>query len=181
MKYNINLAGKKPPNIIDKAVYFLLHYLRYILVFTQLIVLLVFFFRFSIDESIIDLKDSIAQKKAIIEVVQPILAEAKKIDDKAKESQKIIGDQQEFLSAIQYVLSIFPETLVLNSMEYDDGKLTLSGVALDPRHLQLFYTRLKKENKFPLVELQNVKRDEKGYLFTFNIDTGIQPSGKLKK
>ncbi|OGK17976.1 hypothetical protein A3G67_04665 [Candidatus Roizmanbacteria bacterium RIFCSPLOWO2_12_FULL_40_12] len=180
MKYNINLAGKKQPNIVDKIVYFFLHYLRYILVFTQLIVLVVFFFRFSVDETIIDLRDSIGQKRAIIEVVQPILAEAKKINDQAAESKQILKDQDNLLSSVRYILSIFPEALVLDHMVFDEGKLTLTGVALNPQHLQLFYNRLKKENKFPSVALVNVKRGESGYSFTIELDTGIKVS-KAKK
>lgn len=174
MKYNINLVGKKQPNFIDKIVFFFLNYLRYVLVFTQLIVLMVFFFRFTVDESIIDLKDSIAQKKAIIDVVQPVLAEAKKINDRAKESTQILTDQQKLIALIKYLLSVFPETVNLDRMSFDEGKLTLTGSSANPKHLQLFYARLKKDNMFLNVELKNVKRGEFGYSFTIVLDTGIQ-------
>lgn len=169
MKYNINLAGKKAPNVIDKIVYFFLNYLRYILVFTQLTVLAVFFFRFTVDENIIDLKDSIAQKKAIVQVVQPLLAEAKKINDQAKESTDIVDEQKETLSSINYILSIFPESISLNRLTYEEGLFRLTGTALDPKQLQFFYNRLKKERQFALVDLSNVKRDENGYAFTMEI------------
>ncbi len=183
MRYNINLVGSKQPNVVDKAVYFLLHYLRYILVFTQFIVLVVFFFRFTVDETIIDLKDSIGQKKAILQVVQPILAEAKRINDKAEESKVIVDDQEELLTSIKYVLSIFPESLVLERLELEEGALILNGVALDPRQLQLFYNKLKKERRFAQVTLDNVKRQENGYLFTMQLSNQAAPKvkGKAKK
>lgn len=182
MKYNVNLAGRKEPNVADKTVFFLLHYLRYILVITQFVVLLVFFFRFTVDETIIDLKDALGQKKAIIEVVQPILAEAKRINDQAKESDAIIDEQEMLMASIKYILSIFPESLVLDRMEYTEGKILLSGTALNPRHLQLFYNRLKQESKFTSVELKNVKRDFGGYAFEFELDTGlVKTKPKLKR
>lgn len=169
MKYNINLVGKKAPNVIDKIVYFFLNYLRYILVFTQLTVLAVFFFRFTVDENIIDLKDSIAQKKAIVQVVQPLLAEAKKINDQAKESTTIVDDQKETLASLNYILSIFPETVSLSRLTYEDELFRLTGTALDPKQLQYFYNRLKKEQQFALINLSNVRRDENGYAFTMDL------------
>ncbi len=180
MKYNINLVGTKQPNLIDKTVYFLLHYIRYILVFTQFIVLAVFFFRFTVDEKIIDLKDSIGQKKAILEVAQPILAEAKRINDKAEESQVIVDDQEKFLSSIKYVLSIFPEALQLERFELEEDKLLLSGVATDPRQLQLFYERLQKEGRFGVVVLSNVKRQETGYQFLLELGEEVKKPVKKK-
>ena len=178
MKYNINLVGKKAPNIIDKIIYFFLNYFRYILVFTQLTVLAVFFFRFTVDESIIDLKDSIAQKKAIVQVVQPLLAEAKKINDQAKESTSIVDDQKQTLSSLNYILSIFPATIFLSRLTYEEGLFLLTGTATDPKQLQYFYNRLKKERQFALVDLSNVKRDENGYTFSLQISKNADAGKK---
>ena len=177
MKYHINLVGRKEMNVLDKIVYFFLNYLRYILVFTQLTVLAVFFFRFTVDENIIDLKDSIAQKKAIVEVVQPLLAEAKKLNDQAKNSKEIIDNQEEMLSSLHYILSIFPDNLFLQRLTYEKNTYQLTGTTFDPKQLQLFYNRVKKEGQFPLTNLSNVKRDEDGYSFTLSLSkttgTGI--------
>ena len=64
MKYKINLLSKRlnKQSFLKKLNYFTYNYLRYILVITQLVVMSVLFFRFSIDQRIIDLKDEIYQQ-----------------------------------------------------------------------------------------------------------------------
>ncbi|MDO8741626.1 MAG: hypothetical protein Q7J11_00595, partial [Candidatus Roizmanbacteria bacterium] len=61
MKYKINLLEKKETSLLDKLTFFGLNYLRYIIVITQLVVIGVFFYRFQIDQSIIDLKEGVNQ------------------------------------------------------------------------------------------------------------------------
>ena len=66
MKYKINLLLPKEKNWLDKVIYFGLNYLRYILVITQTVIIMVFFYRFKIDQEIVDLKDAVKQKQEII-------------------------------------------------------------------------------------------------------------------
>ena len=63
MKYQINLLQEKEKDISGKIIYFALHYLRYILVVTQIVVIAVFFYRFKIDQEVIDLRDELKQNR----------------------------------------------------------------------------------------------------------------------
>ena len=71
MRYKINLLEKKDIGLLDKLTFFGLNYLRYIIVVTQLIVIGVFFYRFQIDQRIIDLKEAVEQKREIVKIVLP--------------------------------------------------------------------------------------------------------------
>jgi len=73
MRYNINLIEKKEVSLLDRLIFFCLNYLRYIIVITQLVVIGVFFYRFQIDQRIIDLKEGVDQKKEIVKIVLPLL------------------------------------------------------------------------------------------------------------
>ena len=44
MKYKINLITKRKEKAVDKVIYFVMNYLRYILVITQIVVIGVFFY-----------------------------------------------------------------------------------------------------------------------------------------
>ena len=94
---------------MDKVFYFALNYLRYIIVITQLVVIAVFFYRFQIDQKIIDLKEAVDQKKEIVNIVLPLLKEAERIDKKTTEIDKIINNQNSFSSMISY-LSVEPRS-----------------------------------------------------------------------
>src|SRR3989338_2894385 len=111
MKYRINLITRKKEKTVDKLIYFMLNYLRYILVITQIIVIGVFFYRFQIDQEMVDLQEGVGQKKEIILVSQPLIKEAKKQAIKLNEASSIITKQTTFLAAMDYLLSLFPENL----------------------------------------------------------------------
>lgn len=166
MKYHINLVSRKEMSVVDKTLYFFLNYVRYILVITQLIVIGVLFFRFKIDQSIIDLKDSIAQKKEIIKVFQPSFEEAARVDTQLRAIQTIVTDQSRQNESLDYLLSRFPRDVYLSRMDLDDATYTLTGITLNSQVLRNYYSLLLQDNRFKTVELSNIKRNEGGYTFT---------------
>lgn len=165
MKYNINLLPKKETPFVERLMYFSLHYLRYIIIITQLVVIGVFFYRFQIDQRIIDLKESVDQKKEIVQVVLPLLKEAESISQRTIESQKIITSQKNFYNMLQYYLAQFPATIILSSMEMGPDSIKATGIALNSKDLQAFNAILKQEKHFGQVNLENIKKKDQGYLF----------------
>lgn len=170
MKYRINLLPIKEVPFSDKLMFFLLNYLRYIIVITQLVVIGVFFYRFQIDQRIIDLKESVDQKKEIVQIVLPLLQEAERIDNKSSEINKIILKQKNFDMMIQYFLSVFPESITLTELISTEASLKISGDATDARQLQAFFLLLKKDGRFALVEFKNIKRTPTGYTFMMSLE-----------
>lgn len=161
---------KKEISLIDRMTFFGLNYLRYIIVITQLIVIGVFFYRFQIDQRIIDLKESVEQKKEIVKIVLPLLNEAAKIDKKTSIIDETLLQQEKFSGMLEYFIASFPETVILTNLEIKDGAIKIMGDASNAKDLQSFYATLKKENKFKTVSLQNIKRTETGYNFILLLD-----------
>ncbi len=167
MKYKINLFPPKRRNMVDDAVYFSFHYLRYILVITQIIVIGVFFYRFKIDQEIVDLKDALSQKQEIVAISEPLIKEVRAVEQKVSSVKTIIQEQSRFQEKFQYLLSVFPEKLTLDELRMDkSGNFHLIGTTSDPGIVKIFYERLKKDNKFKTVDLSNLKKDEEGFRFT---------------
>ena len=100
MKYKINLLEKKDASLLEKMTSFGLNYLRYIIVITQLVVIGVFFYRFQIDQSIIDLREGVDQKKKIAQIVLPLLNEAVKVEKKTLIIEKNIVKQKNFITML---------------------------------------------------------------------------------
>ena len=165
MKYSINLLSEKEKPILDRVMYFFLNYLRYIIIITQLVVIGVFFYRFQIDQRIVDLKESVDQKKEIVQVVLPLLKEADIIDRRSNEANNIFKKQEKFNYMLKYFLSQFPASINIMSLEVNHDSLKATGNALDARQLQAFYALLKKENKFAVIDLQTVRKTEFGFSF----------------
>mgnify|MGYP001285123820 CR=1 FL=1 len=170
MKYKINLLVKKDAGLLDKLTFFGLNYLRYIIVITQLIVIGVFFYRFQIDQGIIDLKEGVEQKNEIIKVVLPLYNETIKIDKKTLIITDILLKQKKLSEMVDYFISSFPETIFLTNMEVKNESIKITGDAENAQHLQAFYALLKRENKFKIVSLQNIKKNETGYSFVLFLE-----------
>ncbi|GIW64963.1 MAG: hypothetical protein KatS3mg092_0896 [Patescibacteria group bacterium] len=169
MRYKINLLPEKEKKFLDKLTFFALNYLRYIIVITQLVVIGVFFYRFQLDQQVIDLREEVNQKKEIVQVILPLLNEAARIDTKTKEIEKILNNQNKFKSMFDYVMSIIPESVRLISLEVKNQSLTLNGNTTNSKQLQAFFNLLKKDKKFKHIELKNIKRTETGYDFIINL------------
>jgi len=173
MKYKINLSEKKDVGFLDKLTFFGLNYLRYIIVITQLVVIVVFFYRFQIDQRIIDLKEGVEQKKEIVKIALPLLNEAAKIDKKTSIINETLLKQKKFSEMTDYFIASFPETITLTNMEIKDESIKITGDAENAQHLQAFYALLKRENKFKMVSLQNIKKTETGYNFVLFLEKFI--------
>lgn len=167
MKYRINLFPKKERNITDQAVYFSFHYLRYILVVTQLVVIIVFFYRFKVDQEIVDLKDTLKQKKEIITVSQPILQQAHAVDIKSGFATGLMKSQNKYQAMITYFLSVFPSKLSLSQLIIENDSVTFGGTAIDVSIVQVFLARLRTDGKFKNVNLLSLKKSDFGYAFNF--------------
>lgn len=169
MKYGINLVGERKRDLSETVLYFFLNYLRYILVITQLVVIGVLFYRFSIDQSIIDLKETVDQKKEIVKTVSPLVAEVKKVDSKVTKIKKVVLQQDSQLKLLNYLLAQFPASASLSQFLLDSDKVSLIGSSNNPKDIQLFYNKLKKDGKFALVNLASIQKGESGYSFTLEL------------
>lgn len=169
MKYNINLIPAKETSLSERLVYFSLNYLRYIIVITQLVVIGVFFYRFQIDQRIIDLREAINQKKEIVQVVSPLLFQAEVINKQLMASKEIIAEQNLFTQKFNYLMSLFPSSLTLTKLEFAEEAVKMTGLSTDIRQLQSFYNLLKKEKKFETVSLESIKKEDNGYVFSLTL------------
>ncbi|MCX6730860.1 MAG: hypothetical protein NTZ55_03355 [Candidatus Roizmanbacteria bacterium] len=159
MKYKINLLPEKERDLLDKGIYFVLHYLRYVLVITQIVVISVFFYRFKIDQEIIDLKDELQQKQEIVAVSDPLLKQAEIVDLKTKQIREILVDQAKFSESFTYFLETFPLHLTIKRLDVRAGIYKFDATTSDPETIRSYMARLKQDKRFKEITLGSIKRD----------------------
>lgn len=169
MRYQINLLPPRDNNITDRIIYFSFHYLRYILVITQLVVIGVFFYRFQIDQQVVDLRDSIKQKSEIITVSNSLLKEMKTIDTKMQSIGIAVNNQGNLQKMYEYFLSSFPADLYLTKMELKPGEITIEGYTQNINIVKQYHNRLTQDKKFLEIKLESIKREDVNYIFTFSL------------
>jgi len=158
MKYKINLLPEKERDFLDKSIYFALHYLRYVLVITQIVVISVFFYRFKIDQEIIDLKDELQQKQEIVAVSDPLLKQAEIVDLKTKQIREVLVNQAQFSESFTYFLDTFPQHLTIKRLDIRGDSYKFDATTTDPEAIRTYLNRLKKDKRFKVVTLGSIKR-----------------------
>lgn len=169
MKYKINLLLPKEKNWLDRIIYFGLNYLRYILVITQTVIILVFFYRFKVDQEIVDLKDSVKQKQEIIIVSKPLLDEASKLIQVLDNAQIISDNQNHFQSLFSYFINSFPKQITLNKLQINQNGIEFEGVTQDIKIVHRYQQKILSEGKFKKINLKQIKKIENGFLINFSL------------
>lgn len=165
MKYYINLFPQKEQDLVDKIMYFSFHYLRYILVITQFVVICVFFYRFKVDQEIVDLKDGLVQKKQIVEATDTMLKEISYLESKTNNIKDILTKQDSFYTAFNYFTQSIPSDIVITSIVVVLDTIECEGFSVNPASIQNFQQQLVNEKRFENVELYNVRKTDTGFIF----------------
>lgn len=170
MQYFINLFPEKEKDTADKVIYFAFHYLRYILVITQFVVICVFFFRFKVDQEIVDLKDGLQQKKQIILATSSLLDEMDYLDKETTNVAAIITEQSKFQTMTNYFIESLPSDIFLSSLSVSGARISCDGYSLNPASIQQYKEQLSREAKFEKITLSSVRKTDQGFTFSLELE-----------
>ena len=169
-KYSINLIPKENKSFLDKIMFFLLHYFRYIIVLTQIVVISVFFARFSLDQEIVDLKEKFSDKQAILQVMKPLVQEADAFVKKQDSISKILAKQTDFIQDFDYILSVIPSDITLNTLQRDDTLMYLKGTSKSIVSIKRLFIRLSREKRYKSVKVKELSGSaDTEYLFSIDM------------
>ncbi len=104
-------------------------YGRYIMITTELIVLLAFASRFSLDRKLSDLKENITQKQEILEVNIDLENEIRRTQDKISSIKFFLRDQHISIDTLILIYTLLPAGTYLETLNIDNNKLTANVAA----------------------------------------------------
>lgn len=172
---SINLIGKEDLSQTPQGriVSWALTYGRYIMVGTEIVVLLAFLSRFSLDRKLTDLNDEIAQKQAIITANAPLENQVRLIQDSTQKIKTLLSNQSQPLDTLNLFSSFLPPDVYLKGVTIDETKVDGEAVAGTTAGFNQFLTNLQNSKQFSRVGLGDVSRQtNKGIIFKFSIPLG---------
>jgi len=169
MKYLINLFPERSKSLSENIVYFGFHYLRYILVITQFVAICVFFFRFKVDQEIVDLKDTLYQKQSIVTSTADLIARVQEIDSKMKSISLIIDEQKIFQTRYSYIISSIPSQVTISTFSLSSDAIEITGNARTVEPIKSFYDGLIRENRFGTIDLSNIEKASDEFIFSLHL------------
>jgi Tfp pilus assembly protein PilN len=141
---------------------------RYIVVFTELIVILSFLSRFTLDRRLTDLNEEIARQKAIILSYGTLEADFRDLQERLK----IIHQQIPKVTAPQIltvVSRILPPDVRLTNMQIDPSQVQFDAIALSSQGFAQFVTAVLTQSNFSQVTLGSVSSKDQGNTIEFTL------------
>lgn len=147
---------------LGKLLRWALTYGRYIIVSTEIVVLMAFIYRFSLDRKITDLNDEIEQKAAIINANQTFEDQFRNLQARANEIGTLFVDQNQAARVIHHLEQITPQGVTYHSFAFSENKISIEAVASSNTSLAAFINQLKQSKLLTQINLANLSKKTQG-------------------
>ena len=178
---SINLIGEEEMEHtpIGRIVTWAVTYGRYIMIGTEIIVLLAFISRFSLDRKLTDLNDEISQKQAIIEANADFEQEFRNVQNQIINIQKLTNAPTPMVDALTTLQSLLPVDVRLDTLEIAPDKMTVNAVAGTSTGFSTLIANLQSAALFKNVDIGDIKRSPTtGIQFQFTATLAGTPTPK---
>lgn len=155
-------------------------YGRYIMITTELIVLMAFASRFSLDRKLSDLKESITQKQEILEVNVDLEQEIRAAQDKLTAIKLLLRDQSIPLDTLLEIHTLLPMGTYLDTLTIDKAKISTNVTADSSESFTRFLNNFSSTTKLTGVEVGKIGKKSSGIQFSLNAGIPV-PKEEPKK
>ena len=175
---NVNLLPKDPlsESITGKILLWALSIGRYIVVFTELIVILSFVSRFSLDRELTDLNSNIDRQLNIIQSYGDLENDFKKLQDQLKFISEV-NKQIKPHTIVPVIASSMPVDVILNTLTINANEVNLTGTALSTQGFANFVSSLQAKPQLRSVQLLSINSGQDnnpGITFDIKADISIR-------
>jgi hypothetical protein len=157
----INLLGDSDMEHtpVGRIVNWAVTYGRYIMIGTEIVVLLAFISRFSLDRKLTDLKEEVTQKQDIIEANLPFEKDVRSLQDKLAKIKTLIASPTRPLNALTIFQTLLPQGVYLSSYDLTKDKLMIQATAGSTQAFAQFMTNLQSSKYLTAIDIGDIKRD----------------------
>jgi Tfp pilus assembly protein PilN len=184
----INLLPKKDlaDTALGKVLKFSLTYGRYIIVGTQLIVLLAFFSRFKLDRELTDLQESVEQKQTIVESLVEFENEVRLIQDRLATIKTLKSNHDLIRSSLESIKKTLPPGNTLVKLDIGKGVIDIAGISQDEQSIASLINQFSASPLYSSVQFGQIKKQDKksegaegiSFNITLNLASDVEASGE---
>ena len=158
---SVNLLGhdEETESPMGRIINWATTYGRYIMVGTEMIVLLAFISRFSLDRKLTDLNESIEQKQMVIEANLPFERDIKMIQKKLESIETLIQLQEAPLEFLTLLKSILPQDVYIDSYSFTPNSMNIEATAASTVGFAVFINKIQQINKFIQIDVGEIHKD----------------------
>lgn len=154
---------------IGRIINWAVTYGRYIMIGTEIIVLLAFISRFSLDRKLTDLKEEVTQKQDIIQANSSFERDVRTLQDKLTKIKELIVQPSGSLDVFPMFQKLLPQGTYLVSLNLTRGKLSTQAISGSTGSFAQFITNLQHTGSMNAIEINDITRDPLlGIRYTFS-------------
>jgi len=159
-KISINLLGleQQEHSLLGHFIGWVTTYGRYIMVTTEMIVLIAFLSRFSLDRQLTDLKDEIQQKQDIVAANQDLEIQFLQTQDSLNKIKALLVKQEIPTNAINTLYMLLPAGTYFQTLSINDNKITSQVASLTVQSFSQFLMNLSATKQLSNIEIGTVDK-----------------------
>lgn len=171
LDFTINLVPQDPffDSMLGKTMRWALSIGRYIVIFTEIVVIGSFATRFSLDRQVTDLNSSIHQKQAVIESYGSLESDVRQVQTKIENYQQI-SQQKNIVDVFPQLSEITPRDVQLTELVVKSTNVALSGTTRSQNSLNLLINNIQLSPNFHNVTVDLIESSpDQGNLLLFRL------------
>lgn len=174
----INLFPKDPffKTVFGKGMQWALSVGRYIVIFTELLVILSFVARFTLDRQITDLNKSVEQKKNLILSYGNLETNFRNLQLQIADYQQL-ATQDNIAEVFPKLTKITPHNVFLEEMQIRQGSIRLKGMVFSQSILNTLVNNITLSPDFSNVvidKIESLDKNRQGFAFSLKASIGKQ-------
>jgi len=154
-------------------------YGRYIMITTELIVLIAFASRFGLDRKLTDLKENITEKQEILEVNADLEKEIREAQEKINTIKRLITQQSVPVDTLLLIQMLLPTGSYFESVTIDTDKVTANITTNSSESFSKLLSNFSVTKKLIGVEIGKVVKKPTGIQLT--VSAKIQQTQEIQK
>jgi hypothetical protein len=140
---------------------------RYIIILTELVVILAFLSRFKLDNDIANLNEQIEGKKSVLIAHQPVENEFRNVQDRLNAAGKIMDGQLKAGVLLDQITSETPGEVKITDLNLSQTGIIVTANANNEKALGEFLARLNMDDQWKGIDMTSVSADStKGIKFS---------------
>ncbi len=148
---------------------------RYIVIFTEFIVIVCFLSRFKLDKDLERVNKQIKEQQSIIISFEDLEKNVRYTQDRLKTVKTTSDKNKKLAFLLQELTKIIPIDVILTDLAIDQTKLQISGRALSNNGLNTFLVQLKNSKSFSKINLTQVSSQGRtNPSFVFAIEANLE-------
>lgn len=154
---SINLVKNKQTPLFDKFINWTLTIGRLIVIITEVVAVIAFAYRFSLDERIIDLHSAIKQKQNIISVLRNDERKYRNLQDRIALASTFLTKATKTNQAITDIVNLIPEQIRISNLILNKDRANLTVDVVSVSSLADLITSLKNYNNIKSISIDNIE------------------------